>query len=506
MTKNVIGLEISESGWRAAVVTRASKEKIKIDNYFSFPDPPFDFNALFTEDFGGEPEEFEEKYIDWSEKVTDALSPYMKNSSGIVVGIPQEYFTLRVLDLPFSQPAKISSVLPYEAESTLPFDADELIFDFYPVDQKDDHTTILAAAVKKEELSGLLSNLKLIGLDPVIVAPTSMALHHLNGFFHKTNGGPPERTAFIKAEEKKARFIVIDNGRGIFSASFNIDENTETYSITLLEKITLAIHHLEGFIPGETGCPPSLKNIVLIGNKGPLTELEERLGESLDADITTFNIPASSITDDTDISIDPEMAGPLALALQKAAANGSPSMNFRRQEFSYRPEHQELIKRAIFPAFLIIMLFISAFMWSSVGGSSEEQEALMIRDQMKMDFQKNFPGSPLIDPAAQIKQKVIDAKAKHIKYQALVLPSALDVLAAVSSSIDKNIDVKISSFTYKEKVDIQGETEELDAPNQITKSLTKVPFFKEVELDKVSQTGSKVKFTIHIDLKGETKP
>ena len=82
-------------------------------------------------------------------------------------------------DLPFTQNNIIARVLPGEVESTLPFDADELVFDFFPISQLEKETKILSAAIKKEHITTLLNRLKLMHIDPIIIAPTALTFHHL---------------------------------------------------------------------------------------------------------------------------------------------------------------------------------------------------------------------------------------------------------------------------------------------------------------------------------------
>jgi len=266
LAKLVIGLDLSGDRWKCVVASRGFKEKVRVESFVSFP--PLPFPPLdFLSDFDEEPER-DEAVLDWLDEIREVLDPVIKGSGDVVVGLPQEAVSLRVLELPFSQTAKISRVLPFEAESSLPFDSDDLVFDFYPLHHLDGHTRVLCASIKRERVSALLKHLKLLGLDPVILVPTTMTFHHLLGFLAPASDEGASRTAFLNIGESASQLSVVEGARTIFATGIPVGaglrddagEGEDTITPGLSEALTMTFkrqfHFLEGFSSEGAGCPP----------------------------------------------------------------------------------------------------------------------------------------------------------------------------------------------------------------------------------------------------------
>ncbi len=509
MARVVIGLDVSGAGWKYAVAAGPSKDRIRVIEYGRFDPPPVDFDYLFSDEM--DEIDLEEKVSEWAEAFYAKLEPYLGSDPDVVVGIPRELVTIRSLDVPFTKDSRIAQVLPYEAEASLALDADELVFDFYALGSREEETRVLAAAVEREKIHSLLTLFKLVGIDPMVVAPTPLSLHHLGRVTGPAANGVPSRTGYLQIENGGVFLTVTEQDKSVFTASFHAseDEGPSTGAGTsLLQNIGRAIHYLEGFKTVGAGCPPPLKKLFVTGDPakvGPtVSELEQRLG----LEVMPFKIAPAAVTEDTQLNPDRDlaMATSLALALQGMSTGKKAGLNFRKGEFSFRHERKALIKKAIFPATLLVTLVLSIVFSASVTGSSSDENSAAIVDLMKKEFAAYFPGEPIVDPTVQIKNKLDETKAKKIKYEDLSNPSALTVMAALSSAVPDDLVVTITSFDFKgDKLVLKGECEELDIPNKVAKELEKVPIFKKVDLGNVT-SGKEKKFTIDIDLREKGRP
>lgn len=525
MARAVIGLDLSETSWKSVVVSRGLKEKIRIHGYATFPALPFLPRELMCR--SEDPLPLDQSLSEFATQFSDSMTPLSHDASGFIIGIPEEVVTLRVLELPFTQASKIAQVLPLEAESSLAFDADDLLFDFFPLASAGGRTRVLCAAVKKDQVLTLLDRLKIMRIDPIIISPTALCFHHLLGLIAVGPETPDQRVAFVNVGEHQTELSVVEGKRTIFAMTLDAgmcprpvaaEEGTEPETPgppgadhlipALLPVLKRAIHYLEGFAITANGAPPPLAKIILLGEGATLPGLTERLSEELGVETVHFRIPPEALEEAPEMSEDlhPRLGPALALALQKVLPDGRPGLNFRKGAFIFKPERQALIRKLIFPGVLAGVLVLCIGARALIFGSAQQNQAKAAQTEMAAAFKANFPGAPVVDPAAQLRQFLEDAKLKQTKYQDLSLPTALDVLSAVSTVIPPTISVTIRSFDYKgDRVTIYGNALKYDDPNQITKLLTQVPFFAKVDLENVTQvnkdTNPEVQFTIKIELR-----
>jgi general secretion pathway protein L len=118
-----------------------------------------------------------------------------------VTGLSGADAAVRTLHFPFSDTRKIAAVLPGELESQIPFDVDDLVITWVPLDAVagevgDDtgETTVLVAFARKEAVEAHLALLEEFGIDPRHVEFDALALDDLHaGLFEEVHeDGPSE--------------------------------------------------------------------------------------------------------------------------------------------------------------------------------------------------------------------------------------------------------------------------------------------------------------------------
>ncbi len=532
------------------IVSRGGKDKFRIEGYASFPELPFLPSELLVSSH--EDQGITAAILEWAEKLRAALEPFKNGTREVVVGMAPEPVSLRILELPFAQASRIARILPFEAESSLPFDSEDLLFDFYPLRLFESKTTVLSAAVKREELSALLDHLKLLGLDPAILTPSCLAFHHLLAVVAPPSESPEAgaaRYAFLDVGDTSSQLAVVEGARAIFAAGFPIGvnelapvpeseegkegekgekseksekggegekrvkrEKSPVDPLRLAESLSAALarclHYLEGFSADGSMPPPPVKRIILIGEGAGSAGLAQRLARDLEVETAVFHLPDDAMAPDARVpdELHPGIAPALALALQRAAPEGRPGLNFRKEEFAFRPERKALMRKMVLPGVLAALLIATVGVRVSLSGSSDKQRTISVKKEMEQAFRKQFPTVPVQDPARQIKTMLDEAKAKQPEYEELSYPGALDCLAQISAAIPNTISVTLTSFDYRNgRISISGDADKLEEPNEITKRLQQVSFFPEVDLENSTQTqDQKVRFKISIDLKKDT--
>ncbi|HUT56163.1 MAG TPA: type II secretion system protein GspL [bacterium] len=552
MAKLVVGLDSSGTNWKSVIVSRGMKDKFRIEGYASFPELPFSPSELLAS--SREDQGITAAILEWADKLREALLPFKNGTRDVVVGMAADPVSLRILELPFTQESRIARVLPFEAESSLPFDSEDLLFDFYTLRLSESKSTVLSAAVKRESVSALLDHLKLLDLDPAILTPACLAFHHLLAVVAPPADAGAFRYAFLDVGDTSSQLAVVEGPRAIFAAGINIGLNElapseegekdgegekgekseksekgekgeksekgekgekgvkgvkvpvdpDRLASSLSAALGRGLHYLEGFSIDGSMPPPPVKRIILIG-EGASPGLAQRLSRGLEVETSVFHLPDESMAPDARVpdELHARIAPALALALQKAAPAGRPGLNFRKGEFAFRPERKAMMRKMVLPAVLAAILILTIGLRVSVTGSSDKQRAVAVKKQMEQVFKQYFPNVPVQDPARQLKMMLDDAKAKQPEFEELASPSALDCLAQVSAAIPDTITVTLTSFDYRSgRISLAGDADKLEDPNEITKRLQQVPIFPKVDLEGGSQTqDQRVRFKISIDLK-----
>jgi general secretion pathway protein L len=101
------------------------------------------------------------------------------NADQVVLSLPGDYVTTRVVTVPFQDPQKISQVLPFEIESLLPFDLDQVVISPAAVQMTPTGSRVLAVVLPKNRLTALLEMAAEAGVDPTVVEVGPAALARL---------------------------------------------------------------------------------------------------------------------------------------------------------------------------------------------------------------------------------------------------------------------------------------------------------------------------------------
>ncbi|MBW2624399.1 MAG: pilus assembly protein PilM, partial [Deltaproteobacteria bacterium] len=94
----------------------------------------------------------------------------------LVVNVPARLSRLYLFELPFDQPEKIRQVLGYSLEPFLMSKAEDLIFDYLPLQENRKGSPGIAFGAEPEAVSSALEGLHSAGLEPDVILPDSLGL------------------------------------------------------------------------------------------------------------------------------------------------------------------------------------------------------------------------------------------------------------------------------------------------------------------------------------------
>ena len=137
-----------------------------------------------------------------------------------ITGLSGSEATVRTLTFPFSDPRKIAETLPFELENEIPFDIDDIVYSWTPVEkvyrpgdapENKDETEILVAFAKRDAVEGHLELLGQVGIDPRHIEFDALTLDDLyTGVFKDAH----EREGPTEGPQLTPGGTVIEQGEG----------------------------------------------------------------------------------------------------------------------------------------------------------------------------------------------------------------------------------------------------------------------------------------------------
>ena len=381
----------------------------------------------------------------------------------IVVSIPGERFSQRLLHFPFSDRKRLEKALPFELEDSVPYALDDVVIDHLVVGEiaKDGkakgETPVLGIMLPKTVLRERLGVLAAGGLDPQAIVPS------LTGLAAVSRMVPTEGTVLLIAGND----LCLKNGETVIAfRSFSAQATGG------------AAHTLKAL---ETAYGVQVEKVLLLGREHPVGW--ENLGLALEQVVPEYN--------------GKKVEAPVSLGL---ALSGE--INFRKDEYAYRlaDEGTRKRKRTLIVAAVLVAVLAAANL--GVKFTMVQSGYGKLDREIKGIYQQLFPQEPMPgDPLRYLRDKLANARK-----QFGVLgsgSSALDAMRAVTEGVPKEVRVSFSEFNLEgDRLKLQGDAPSFESVDKIKAELQKVPSFAEVTvLDTRMGVDSKVKFRLDIKIK-----
>jgi len=136
----------------------------------------------------------------------------------VVCAIPGDFVLTRFLSFPFRDRKRIAEVVGFELEDHIPYDIDEVVYDYQVIAQGDDSSKILAVAVPRERLEPFLQDLKAVGVDPKVLSFGPWA--YVNLVPH-LSPAPHEAIAIVDLGHRRTDVCVVRDGAVEFVRTLN---------------------------------------------------------------------------------------------------------------------------------------------------------------------------------------------------------------------------------------------------------------------------------------------
>jgi type IV pilus assembly protein PilM len=423
-------------------------------------------------------------------------------SEWIVAGLNGNEVAVRSFNLPHFKGRTGDTLVKYEMESMLPYQADEMVVDYWirPV-ESEDSSSVVAMAARKSIISQLLGRLGQIPVEPRMIGWSTLGAYTALNQIDKAIPGNSRCLLDIGA---RSTSLVIFNSSGlqmVRSIDFGGADLTEVLAAELhlsleqaealkieqgllpqspTEVKRILIEQLTGLLQeidlSRLSLKASLDQITVTGGSAKLPGIQDFLRERTGVECSFFN-PFEHFTHNLskdELSFGPEYAAALGLALSAISTEGA-RVDFRHGEFAFkRPlgaTKGKLIACGAM-ALCILILLIADF---SLVLRHKEERYRELKSDIRSIFKRTLPNvNSIVNEERQLAQAIDEAK-NGLASVAFNREggSLLGLLNRISQQIPADARIRVTELAVEENQDIVivGEADSFESVDQLKERL-----------------------------------
>ena len=477
-------------------------------------------------------------------KVSAEATPYL--------ALPGDMLSIRVLDLPFSDPRKVDQVVGYELEGQIVHPLDDVVFDHTVVKIGEQGSTVLACAAKRDEIAQYLATLEAHGTEP-------RALYAAPVVYRSLSSPTPARALAAGDEADIACQVILDLGhmrtnlcivrdgqaitartikRGGFHLTSAIAQAFESkYERAEMAKrmdgriasperpaktpLEVKLDHVlrEAMVPlvreirqtiasFRASSKETIDAVLITGGTGRLKGLPQFLESELGLAVRFLAVRSSaemmSLKEDDDgpvVEADESSSYALGTAIALAASRGGKEIDLRRGPFLYRASFSVLRQKALHLTMLVVGMLIAIGLDVSAALTNLGNERKDLDQQLKTATQELL-GQPNDDAKA-----VTLLVSKGFKEELAPLPkaTAFDLLDQISRKVPSDDQIKLDIMELDirpKKTFIKGTVDSAAAVDEIGAKLKEIECYEDVSKGAITEvSGGGKQFTINVNSK-----
>jgi len=430
------------------------------------------------------------------------IASQIKTSDTVcLVAMPAGHVTYRNLQAPFNEIKKLRQILPFELETDLPFQADEIAFDFNLFENplREEKPQLFAAAIENKRIDATVEQLRRINLQPDILTIGGYAL----GQYVANMSADNPCQLFIEMAKTDATMVLSLAGKVCLVRTFPCNSNQLTanqHLATQVQRTLMAFEH-------KSGLNCSVEDIRISAAPLDDTNLETTLESTLGAPVSRIDLMKMNSRVTLTAKSEPWqphlMDGSLALVLNELS--GFDSFNFRRGSMGmgkvWNENKRDIVKTCCLGG-VVALLFIG---YSIVSSYTLKQRVDSKREEVLGVFKSTFPEiSQIVDPVHQMRTRLSEAQ-KRISFPGETASSVqvIDILNDINRLIPENLDVELMSIVSGgDSVVVAGNTDTFNAVDDIKTGLEQSELFKTVSISSANmdKSGKRVRFKIKVAL------
>ena len=429
-----------------------------------------------------------------------------------------------LVTLPFTDARRIEQTVQYEVEAAIPFDLDQVAWDWQMLDSQPGRSDLVVGVVRREELTGCIADLARAGVDPAVVTPGGPALAALwaaGAVADPAGAGEGELAVDVGIDRTHA--CVVSEGRCLFARTF------ASGASTLLRAAARATGRNPDEVVVDEGLPPWLASpggdaalrsalaplvrelratlqafearpsrrpvvrVRLAGGAARWAGVAPLVGEELGIPAEPLRLtgPAADAIPDEEA---PRFALPLALALRAWLGNRFQRLNLRRGDLASTRSTQDVRDRlqriAVYGSLVLLLAVVSSVV--KVVALNRQEKLL---DRAMCEVTQKVVGKCFDDFATA--ESVL--RGRGTVGASIPRVSAVGVLAELAArSPDVQLRFDRIEIT-REKLHLQGTTDAAENVDKIVAALRGSRCFGDARSGGARKRGTEQKFEFTVD-------
>jgi Tfp pilus assembly PilM family ATPase len=468
----------------------------------------------------------------------------------LYLAMPGDQLSIRMLELPFSDPRKIDQVVGYELEGQIVNPIEDVVFDHLVVGQRAEGSTVVAAAAKRDDLAALIAAAEAQVIHPRALYAAPLVYRTLLPAREEAAEATSPCYAVIDFGHLRTNICIVRDGNAVYARTikrggelltkaiaqaFNADMDraeqakrgeaflvspgrpatsplTVKLDAVLREALTPTLREIKQTLASfSASARRDVDALLVVGGGGRLAGLLPYLEAEL-------QLPArhppirKALETGGDSSAAPEVAGEesaapesdshaLAAAIALAASRGTRELDFRRGAFVYRASFSILRQKAVHLAALGVSLLVAAGVDIGAKRANLESEREALAKDLKTATSELF-GQPREDAKA-----VAQLLRRGYREELAPIPkaTAYDLLDQISRKVPPADKVKLDVGELDirpKKTFIKGTVDSGAAVDEIAAKLKEIDCFEDVTKGAITEVAAGAKqFTLTVDAK-----
>jgi general secretion pathway protein L len=484
MSRKILGLDIRRDGV-SAVFVKSGMKGSWVESHIRVPFS--ETETSFKEALGTSLE-----IIHGQMNIADAVC---------IVALPATDIAYRNLEAPFKEAKKVRQILPFELETDLPHQAEDIVFDFTMLKSALEKETpmLFAAAMEKQGLDDLVALLKSFNMEPDILTIGGYAM----GQYLSRLAEEKQCQVFLEMGDAYTTMVLSLTGDVCLVRTFSVVASDRARIRSLCSQIHRTLLAFEQ----KSGLNCDIDDIRISGAQATMPDIEQELASFFGAPVIPADLMEASpkmVLASKGESWQPHlMDGALALVLNELS--GFNALNFRRGRMGvgkvWLENKKEILKTCVLGC-VVGLLFLG---YSIQNTYSLKQRVEAKRDSILEIFKQTFPDvTNIVDPVHQMRVKLETAE-KGISFPGELSSSVktIDILNDISRLIPETQDVELVSIVVgSDNVVVSGNTDTFNAVDDMKSGLERADIFQSVSISSANmdQSGTRVRFKLKVAL------
>ena len=474
MARTILALDCGSSAFKAALCERSFGE-VRVLGVWSQPR-----NAQQPE----------------SEQLRQFCTQHQLQADTVVTCLPGDVVTHRFLSLPFAQAAQIRQTVPFELETQIPFELEEMLFDFHIVESQAGGSRVLAAAVPQHIVQQHLELCATADLDPTLVEIAPLAPL---GLLSAIKTHDTDNCCFLDIGERRASLAAFRNGILVGVRTLSVGIGHIGGFGRFIQELGWTLAALQSKDQGQTGQPACF---ILAGGGAHIIPLRVELEK-------VFAVPVLPLSE-VSLPLVPEayriqqtlFANCLGLLQRESLRLSTPRLNLRQGAFAYQEKGTTQRSEWRRLGWLSAGMAAAASLALSADMYRLDTRYQALKQEIRHVFQTTLPDvRTIVSEKLQLEEAVASLET-HTHRGARAQASPLEILRQLSTAFPERIRLDLEEVVIDgQVVRLRGTADSFDAAEAITIAARELELFQEVQLKDVKTLVGRKKVSFQLNLR-----